>query len=64
MTEAQILGRLKARQAEYALDALKRPSQRDAFEYGYRAGIVAGLESAIDIILSMLNEERDGDKDL
>lgn len=62
--ESVLLGKLKAKQAEFALLSLKQPSQRDLFEYGYRVGVVAGLEEAINVLLALLDEERNGDKDL
>ena len=62
--ESQLLNRLKAEQQQFALDALKRPVNRDAFEYGYRVGVVAGYEAAIEALLHMLNDERNGDRDL
>lgn len=62
--EGQLLGRLKAEQAQFALDALRRPVQRDSFEYGYRVGVVAGYEAVITLLLKLLDEERNSDKDL
>jgi hypothetical protein len=62
--ESQLLNRLKAEQQQFALDALKRPVNRDAFEYGYRVGMVAGYEAAIKALLEMLDDERNGDRDL
>ena len=62
--ESKLLNHLKAQQAQFALDALRRPQQRDAFEYGYRVGTVAGYEAAIDLLLQLLKEERDDDPDL
>ena len=62
--ETKLLNALKAQQAEYALEGLKRPLQRDAFEYGYRTGIVNGLELAINTLLDALKDERDNDPDL
>jgi hypothetical protein len=62
--ESQLLNRLKAEQQQFALDALKRPVNRDAFEYGYRVGVVAGYEAAIKALLEMLDDERNGDRDL
>jgi len=62
--ENKLLSALKAQQAQFALDALRRPQQRDAFEYGYRVGTVAGYEAAIDLLLQLLREERDDDRDL
>lgn len=62
--ESQLLNRLKAEQQEFALEALKRPVNRDAFEYGYRVGMVAGYEAAITALLNMLDDERNNDRDL
>lgn len=64
MREAKLLNRLKAEQQQFSVDALKRPQERDAFEYGYRVGVVAGYEAAINILLKLLEEERNGEKDL
>ncbi len=62
--EDQLLNRLKAEQQQFALEALKRPVERDAFEYGYRVGMVAGYEAAVRALLDLFNEERNGDRDL
>lgn len=62
--ETQLLTQLKAKQQEFALGALSRPQERDAFEYGYRVGVVAGYEAAINVLLQLLDEEQYGDKDL
>lgn len=62
--ETKLLNRLKATQQQFAVDALKRPQHRDAFEYGYRVGMVAGLESAIEVLLKILDEEKNSDNDL
>lgn len=62
--ETQLLVRLKEEQQQFALDALRRPQERNAFEYGYRVGVVAGYESAINVLLSLINEEQYGEKDL
>lgn len=62
--ETQLLNALKARQAEFALEALKKPQNRDAFEYGHRVGVIDGLEHAIHTLLVLLDEEKNGDKDL
>jgi len=45
--ESQFLNLLKINQSNFALDALRRPVDRDNFEYGYRVGMVAGYEEAI-----------------
>lgn len=63
MNEAKLLNRLKAEQQQFSVDALKRPQERDAFEYGYRVGVVAGYEAAINILLTLLEEEKTGGND-
>lgn len=60
----KLLNRLKVEQAQFALDALKRPVERDTFEYGYRVGIVQGYEASINMLLKILVEEEYGDNDL
>ena len=62
--EQALLSALKAEQAEFALQALRKPNQRDAFEYGCRAGVLAGLDRAIEILLKLLDEDRNGNPDL
>lgn len=59
-----LFNRLKADQQNFALDALRRPQTRDTFEYGYRVGMVAGYEAAINVLLQLLKEEKDNDPDL
>ena len=63
MNEAKLLNRLKAEQQQFSVDALKRPQERDAFEYGYRVGVVAGYEAAINALLKLLEEEKTGGND-
>lgn len=62
--ETKLLNRLKTAQGEFAMESMKRPQNRDAFEYGYRVGVVAGYEAAINVLLSMLDEEKNSDNDL
>jgi hypothetical protein len=62
--ESKLLNLLKANQAEFALEALKRPQDRDTFEYGYRVGVVAGYEAAMDVLLNLLDEDKNGNFDL
>lgn len=62
--ETKLLNRIKAAQQQFAADALKRPQQRDAFEYGYRVGVVAGYEAAIEVLLKILEEDKNSDNDL
>lgn len=62
--ETKLLNRLKAAQAQFSTAALKQPQHRDAFEYGYRVGVVAGYEAAIDVLLKIIDEEKNSDNDL
>jgi hypothetical protein len=62
--ETKLLNALKAEQQQFAIDALKRPVERDAFEYGYRVGVVAGYESAVNVLLKLVDEEKHLDNDL
>lgn len=64
MNEQAFLNRLKTAQSDLALQALRQPNLRDAFEYGQRVGMVAGLEHAIALLLNQLSEERDDNIDL
>jgi hypothetical protein len=61
--ETKFLNRLKAEQQRFSVDALRRPQERDAFEYGYRVGVVAGYEAAINALLKLLEEEKSGGND-
>lgn len=60
----ELFKRLKDRQQTFALTALRAPQTRDAFEYGYRVGVVTGYEEAINTLLQLLKEEKDSDPDL
>ena len=62
--EIKLLNRLKAEQLAFAVNALTRTQQRDAYEYGYRVGIFAGYEAAINVLLKLLEEEKTGVNDL
>lgn len=62
--ETRLLNRLKVEQQTFAVDALKRPQERDSFEYGYRVGVVAGYEAAINVLLKLIDEDENGDNDL
>jgi hypothetical protein len=62
--ETKLLNALKAEQQQFALQALKRPVERDAFEYGYRVGTIAGLETAVNVLLKLVDEEKHVDNDL
>lgn len=62
--ETPLLNRIKAEQAAFALESLRRPQNRDTFEYGYRVGVVAGYEAALNVLLTLLDEEKNGNNDL
>ena len=62
--ETKLLNRIKAAQQQFAAEALKRPQQRDAFENGYRVGVVSGYEAAIEVLLKILEEDKNSDNDL
>lgn len=64
MNEQAFLNRLKTTQSELALQALRQPNMRDAFEYGQRVGMIAGLEHAIALLLNQLDEEKHDRTDL
>ena len=56
---SRYLGLLKSEQSDYAVDALKNPKERDAFEYGERCGTLAGLVRAEQLLVTALGEEND-----
>jgi len=62
--DSVMLDKLKAEQASYALEALRNPGGRLEFDFGYRVGVVTGLERAITVLLNLLDEERNGNPDL
>jgi hypothetical protein len=62
--ETKLLNKLKVEQQSFAVEALKKPQTRDAFEYGYRVGVVAGYEAAIDVLLNLIDEDKHSDNDL
>jgi hypothetical protein len=62
--ETKLLNKLKAEQQTFAVEALKKPQTRDAFEYGYRVGTVAGYEAAINVLLNLIDEDKHSDNDL
>ena len=62
MIESVLLSKIKEKQVEHAVQALKHPGQKDAYEFGYRVGVFQGLEQAICVLLDLV-KERDS-KDL
>jgi hypothetical protein len=63
VNESKLLNLLKQAQLQFSVDALKRPQERDAFEYGYRVGVVSGYEAAISVLLKLIEEEKSGGND-
>ena len=62
--ETLLLNVLKEKQRDFAVDALRRPHLRDGFEYGYRVGVVAGYEAAIDTLLKLIEDEKNHGNDI
>lgn len=60
MTIDKVLNALKKEQMEWAISAVRQPNSHDAFAYGRVVGMYAGLERALEIILSTTKEEDDG----
>ncbi len=59
MTIDKILNLLTNAQHELAIAALRTPNSHDAFEYGRMVGMYAGVERAIEVILSTIKEDKD-----
>lgn len=49
-----LIKRLEDEQRDFALEALTKPSGRDAFEYGRVAGVCEGIERARRIVEDIL----------
>ena len=55
----RVLNLLTTEQQELAVAALRSPNSHDAFEYGRMVGMYAGMERAIEVILSTIKEDND-----
>lgn len=55
----RVLNLLTSAQQDLAVAALKTPNSHDAFEYGRMVGMYAGMERAIEVILSTIKEDDD-----
>ncbi len=53
----RVLNLLKDAQQELATVALRNPNSRDLFEYGRMVGMYAGLERAVEVLLSTIIED-------
>lgn len=62
--ETHLLNRLRAAEAEYAVQALKSPGNKTEYDFGYRCGYMAGLEGALGILLGLLEDNRRDGEDL
>jgi hypothetical protein len=60
----KLLAGLKSQQQSFALESLKRPQNRDTYQYGYLVGVVAGYEASINVLLSLLDEAKNGKDDI
>ena len=63
MLDAKCVRLLDQEQAAFALEALKKPNLGSDFEYGYRCGIVLGMEIAKNKFISLLDEEKGSDNE-
>ena len=59
MTIDKVLNAITSAQQELAIAALRSPNSHDAFEYGRMVGMYAGLERALEVIMSTIKEEDD-----
>lgn len=59
--ETKLLNALKAEAPSYAVQALKNTGDKSPFDYGFRAGYLAGLARAEELLLALLREERDSE---
>jgi hypothetical protein len=59
MTIDKVLNAITNAQQELAIAALRTPNSHDAFEFGRMVGMYAGLERALEVILSTIKEEDD-----
>ena len=55
----RVLNLLTTAQQELAVAALRSPNSHNAFEYGRMVGMYAGMERAIEVILSTIKEDND-----
>jgi len=57
MTIDKVLNAITQAQQELAIAALRTPNSHDAFEYGRMVGMYAGLERALEVIMSTIKED-------
>ena len=59
MTIDKVLNAITQAQQELAIAALRTPNSHDAFEYGRMVGMYAGLERALEVIMSTIKEDEE-----
>lgn len=59
----KLLARLEEEAHKYALEAISKPSKRDAFEYGVHHGVLKGIRLAEQWLEEELKEEEDDDSE-
>jgi len=63
VNEGQLIGRLKALKANIAESAMTAPSG-DAFMYGKAVGMYAGVDAALGAVETMLDEEKEREREV
>ena len=64
MIDSRDISRLKAAQAAFVSEALNRPQEKNAFEYGFRCGVNEGYNLALKELLKLNEEEMKSDDKL
>ena len=64
MRAEDVINKLKQRQLEMGMGALKNPGDKSSFTFGHACGVQAGIEFALTDIVNIIKEEKEGDKDL
>lgn len=61
ITIEAIVARLKQLEVDYALAGMRKPQNRDVFEYGYVSGRVKGLIVAYEEIEKMISQHEEAE---
>ena len=56
--EEALINALKNEQARFAVDALRPSSDKTEYDYGFRVGKMAGIDTAIEVILGIIEESK------
>lgn len=59
MDESRYLTLLIGAKASVSLSALEKPSGTDAFHYGHAAGVIKGLNIAIELLKEQLADDKE-----